>query len=259
MPRLPRKNLNSNFIHLIVQGINQEFIFSNDNLKSIYKSLIKKSLESYNIEILAYCIMGNHAHFLVFFENFKELSEMMRAVNTSYAMKYNKTNHRKGYVFRDRFFSQDILDQNHLFNCLVYIHFNPVVANLSNNLVNYKFSSYSEYLNCFDLVSPKGIRLIFGDDKNYMEQFHFFHNSYSNINNVADVDEKAIPPEQVIKQFELTYNKTLDEIKCDYNLFGSLLLELRKQSFLTLTEMSNLFNVSVYRLNKCIHKIIDKN
>ena len=43
------------------------------------------------------------------------------AINTSYALWYNKCKNRVGYVFRNRYHIQIIESQQHLFNCLVYI------------------------------------------------------------------------------------------------------------------------------------------
>ena len=145
MPRLSRNLLPSHFVHLIVQGINREYIFKENSWKSHYKSLIKNNFSDANISIVAYCIMDNHAHFLVFYDNINVLCKSMQKTNTCYAMHYNKLNNRKGYVFRDRYYSQPIMDENHLYNCLVYIHRNPVSASIVTNMDDYFFSSYREY------------------------------------------------------------------------------------------------------------------
>ena len=126
MPRNARKDIGSNYVHLIIQGINREYIFQEQEWKEEYIKILKSKIE--NIEILAYCIMDNHAHFLIYYTKLEELSELMRKVNTTYAMKYNKINKRKGFVFRDRFFTQPILNEMQLYNCLVYIHKNPINA-----------------------------------------------------------------------------------------------------------------------------------
>ena len=44
----------------------------------------------------------------MYYTKLEELSSLMRKVNTTYAMRYNK---RKGFVFRGRFFTQAILDE----------------------------------------------------------------------------------------------------------------------------------------------------
>lgn len=257
MPRFARKDLCSNFIHLIVQGINREFIFTNDDWKLDYKSIIKKNMQKFNIVILAYCIMDNHAHFLIFYDNPNDLSKFMLASNTSYAMHYNKINNRKGYVFRDRFFSQPILDYNHLFNCLVYIHSNPISASLVSNFSDYKFSSYNEFFNSYDLISRKGVQLLFGSSKDYLNQFIFLHQTLNDIDNIADVNDHSISPNQVISKFEHIYGKKIEDLKQDSYVLGLLLLELRSQCKLSLREMSKLFGINKDTLNNFIHKILN--
>ena len=36
MPRIARKDMNTSFFHVIVQGVNKEFIFTKDNYKRKY-------------------------------------------------------------------------------------------------------------------------------------------------------------------------------------------------------------------------------
>ncbi len=42
MPRRARKDLNTSFFHVIVQGLNKEFIFKNNKYKDQYLQLMKK-------------------------------------------------------------------------------------------------------------------------------------------------------------------------------------------------------------------------
>ena len=80
--------------HIIVQGINKEYIFKNTNLKKLYKNLFKKNLSETNITVLAYSIMDNHAHILLHTNQISELTKLMQKTNTSYAKLYNKLNNR---------------------------------------------------------------------------------------------------------------------------------------------------------------------
>ena len=92
-----------------------------------------------------------------------------------------------------------------------------------------------------------------------MEQFHFFHKTLNEINNIADVSEVNISPEQVILQFEQFSNKKFVDIKNNPELFGYLLLEVRKHCKLSLREMATFFDINKDKLNKYIHNVIDKN
>ena len=94
MPRIARKCLETSFFHVIVQGVNKDFIFYKNEYIEDYISLIKKYKEEFDIEILAYCIMSNHAHLLIFTEKIDILSSFMHLINSLYAQKYNRTENR---------------------------------------------------------------------------------------------------------------------------------------------------------------------
>ena len=91
MPRRARKTIASPYIHVITQGIKKEFIFYKNMYKNEYIKLLKKTMEKYkDFYLLAYCIMDNHAHLLIYVENINDLSKMMGKVNTAYGIFYNK-------------------------------------------------------------------------------------------------------------------------------------------------------------------------
>lgn len=147
MPRVARKYLDTSFFHVMVQGINKEFIFKNEKYCNQYIKLMKKNFNQENIEIIAYCIMNNHAHIVVQVDDINELSKQMQKTNTVYAKYYNENEERVGYVFRDRYKSQPIMSKRQLIQCVKYIHRNPIKAKMVKNAIDYPYSSYSCYKN----------------------------------------------------------------------------------------------------------------
>lgn len=144
MSRKARKYLESSFFHVIIQGHKKEYIFKEKRYIYEYINLIKRYIKETNISIVAYCMMNNHGHFLVQVENVYELSRLMHKVNTAYARYYNYImGNRVGYVFRDRFLSEPITNHRYLVECIKYIHYNPVKANIVRKCSQYKFSSYN--------------------------------------------------------------------------------------------------------------------
>lgn len=142
MARTSRNNMkNSSFFHIMVQGINQEYIFDTQKNREKYLNLIYSN--NINVQIIAYCIMDNHAHMLVETNEIQDIEAWMKKSNTSYAIYYNRSNDRVGYVFRDRYKAQPIKNQKHLYSCIEYIHNNPVKAGMCKNKREYQFSSYS--------------------------------------------------------------------------------------------------------------------
>ena len=61
IPRVARKDLNTLFLNIIVQGVNKEYIFYSEK----YIKIINDNIKDYKITIIAYCIMNNHAYFLL--------------------------------------------------------------------------------------------------------------------------------------------------------------------------------------------------
>ena len=254
MPRKARKYINTNYVHLILQGINKEYIFKEKEWKEQFVKILKNKIEDTDIEILAYCIMDNHVHLMVYYQNMDKLSKLMHKVNTTYAMMYNKINRRKGYVFRDRFFIQPILNEKHLYNCLVYIHKNPINAGICIKMQDYDYSSYNEYQKKKILLSDNSAKLVFGSKSKYMEKFDYIHNELKKIENVKDVIEREYSIETIINEYT---NKVEGRLEDNELEFGKLLLEIRKKCGISLREMSKIFNISKDRLNKYIHRIID--
>ena len=250
MPRKSRKMIDTNFTHIIVQGINKSYIFKEDYLKKVYLELIEKYLTDYNISILAYCIMGNHSHILMHYNKIEELSKFMHRVNTSFAKKYNHKNNRVGFVFRDRFYMQPIKSESQLFNCLVYIHRNPIKANLVLNYEDYKFSSYNEFLGERYLINDRSIKILFGATNNYLEIFRKIHTKKitEEILDVYDYRDKN----SVIDNFFKDYDGDLDDLKNDRDGFRRLLKQLRNESGLSLRDLQETFGVGKDKINKII-------
>jgi len=142
MPRVPREYLNTEYFHVITQGINRSYIFdSTEDIKYYIKNMYDIK-DKYNIEIIAYCIMNNHAHILIKCEEIKRLSEYMHNLNTRYGCYYNKKYKRVGYVFRDRYKAEGIYTERHLYSCIKYIYDNPVKAGICNKPEDYLYSNY---------------------------------------------------------------------------------------------------------------------
>lgn len=177
MPRIARRSAQSCFFHIIVQGINKEQIFKETRFIEKYKEIILNKMENSKVNILAYCIMNNHAHFLIYSEKCEELSKFMQRLNTSYSQFYNKINRRVGYVFRDRYFSQEILSQRQLYSCLRYIHNNPVKACICKFMREYNYSSYNEFLGKRGIINRQSIELLFGTMQEFKAQFQIIHNN----------------------------------------------------------------------------------
>ncbi len=102
---------------------------------------VDKLYPEYDIEINAYCLMGNHFHLLVYqSEDRHALSGLMRSVSTAYSMYYNKKYNQHGHVFQSVFKASRITDESYLLHITRYIHMNP------RTYATYYWSSIATYL-----------------------------------------------------------------------------------------------------------------
>lgn len=145
MARISRNYIKSSFFHIMVQGLNKEYIYKFDNDKEEYLKIMKYIKEQCDINIISHCIMDNHVHLIVGTKEVKELSKFMHKINTLYAMYYNKKYDRVGYVYRDRYKSQPIYTEKQLYTCINYVHNNPVKAGICEYPHEYKYSSCKNF------------------------------------------------------------------------------------------------------------------
>ena len=132
--------------------------------KDFMLDLIRRYSELYFVEILGFCLMGNHFHMLVKmlpeykftdqdiqkrYANFygdqrifaeglipslrqklSNLSEFVREIKVGFARYYNRRHNRRGYFWGDRFKSVIVDKGETLINCLAYIDLNPLRAGI---------------------------------------------------------------------------------------------------------------------------------
>lgn len=160
MPRIPRSDANSRFFHTMVQGIEKSFIFDNAANMNFYLNLLNKNSKKFNVSILAYCVMNNHAHILIYVHCINDMIKFFRCVNTAYAKHFNSQNQRVGYVFRNRYKSEAIYTVRQLFNTINYIHNNPVKAKICSEAQDYEYSSYNEYFKKSKIINKEMLKSI---------------------------------------------------------------------------------------------------
>jgi putative transposase len=248
MSRIARKNLNASFFHVMSQGINREDIFHNKSYCARYLKLMKESEKIYNVEIIAYCIMSNHVHMLMYADKITELSRFMHKINTKYASYFNWRESRVGYVFRDRFKSEPILDEKYLWQCIKYIHENPVKAHMVNECKEYKFSSYNDYKNEIGVGKNKILREMYGA-KNYFSKIEAIDDFCGFIDD--KIDKKEIM-EEYIRVFLDKHNIIIDDIISDKKLLKELIKILIYNVNVTKKDIGNRFNISLWKISKII-------
>jgi len=112
-------------------------------------------------DILAYCLMPNHFHLLLYIPLNSEGCDMLNGQNggfgmqnlarkigtmlSSYTQGINKQEGRNGSLFQPKSKAKALNDGNYRLTCFNYIHQNPLKAGLVKKIENWKYSSFNEY------------------------------------------------------------------------------------------------------------------
>lgn len=242
MPRIARKDLNTSFLHVMVQGVNKEYIFNTTKYIERYLKLIRENKEKYEFTIIAYCIMNNHAHFLVYTENINSFGKFMQKINLLYAQMYNREEKRCGVLFRNRYQIEPIYDINHLLNCIKYIHQNPVKAKIVSKCEDYVYSSYQDYAFNKGVTQSKIMINIFGNRCDYLELFNqTYEREFMDIDNNCDKKHYIV---EGIKEFTKLNSIEIVEIMSDRDRLIQLIDFLKQQWGIKYIEISKFFEMS---------------
>lgn len=227
MARGPRNYINMPFYHIMVQGINKEYILNKVEDKRQYLKFINKAKDETDIYIVSYCIMDNHVHILVKEKSIEDLSRFMHKINTLYAIYYNKKYNRVGYVFRDRYKSQVIYSEKQLYTCINYIHNNPVKAGICKLASEYEYSSYNEYMKNMEEIQRNINGLLIKEDiadkkENFLEI----------------EEEKEIEIQNAIEAYIKIHNVNLDTLRKEKKTLKGIIKMLKDNYGLSLRQIS---------------------
>ena len=226
-----------------MQGVNKEYIFEKKEYIEKYLKIIKENKENYNFTIIAYCIMNNHAHFLIYTEDIQDFGNFMHRINLLYAKMYNKEKNRCGVLFRNRYNAEPIYNTKYLINCIKYIHNNPVKANIVQKCEDYKYSSYNDYKSNKGLVKSKIVKEIFGTKCNFTELFNrTIDMRFMDIDNESK-EEKDRYILIGIREFEKRYNKKLFDILSNRDILKEIIYFLNSEFKIKYIEIRNFFDI----------------
>jgi putative transposase len=147
-----------NLYHVFNRGNNKQKIFLEQENYSYFLNGIEKYLVP-DCDILAWCLMPNHFHFLIYANqnsvieitdgSFKRqrFSQGIKQLLSSYTKAVNKKYGRTGSLFQQKTKALCVLDgeRNYAATAFHYIHQNPLKSGLVKMMEDWTFSSFQDY------------------------------------------------------------------------------------------------------------------
>ena len=153
--------------HIYNRSYNKKVFYKDANYAFFLNKL--KTLRDL-CEVLAYCLMPDHFHLLVYvpqnsgatrltaqsgLTGIQVLSRKVGTILSSYTQAINKQEKRSGSLFQPKTKAKDVSSNHYAFNCFHYIHQNPVKAGLVNKIEDWRYSSFKEYYENLEAICNK--------------------------------------------------------------------------------------------------------
>lgn len=206
VPRTGRKRSESGIYHIVLRGSNRQTIFEDEEDAIKFLETLQRYMDISGYKLYAYCLMGNHVHLLLKEEQ-EELGVIMRRIGASYVYWYNLKYQRCGHLFQDRYKSEPVEDDRYFLTVLRYIHQNPLKAGIVNDIADYRWSSYPEYMGSSKMIETDFALQLFNDDKKKaIARFAEFH-EIARDDTCLDMDvRRRILDEEAISIIKTTCN-----------------------------------------------------
>jgi putative transposase len=147
--------------HVLNRGNARAEVFHKEDDYAAFLRLLPLAVERVPMRVLAFCLMPNHFHLVLWPREDGDLGRFMQWLLTCHVRRYHRHYHSSGHVWQGRFKAFPIQLDEHLFAVLRYVERNPLRANLVRRAENWSWSSLRERLSGqpSELIHPGPVTL----------------------------------------------------------------------------------------------------
>lgn len=158
------------YYHVYNRGCNRDPIFITPDNYLFFLTRARDLVVRASAEIVAYCLMPNHYHFLVHLLT-DGFSDSMQQLGVSYSKAFNKQQGRVGPRFQGPFRAIIVDRDEYLLHLSRYIRLNPLAVGLVSRAEEWSYSSYQEYIGLRQdgLAKPEVILELLGSRQRYRD------------------------------------------------------------------------------------------
>ncbi len=145
--------------HVMARGNARMTLFTDDTEYQYFLKLWSRVVTSEGLACWTYCLMPNHVH-LVVQPSRGNLSRAMARLNGAYAQWFNRRHRRVGHVTQGRFKAQVVQHHRYLLAVCRYVLLNPVRAGLTDDAMDWPWSSCAATLGLAVAPACLDVRLL---------------------------------------------------------------------------------------------------
>jgi len=143
MPRSARYAPGGMIFHVLNRANGRATLFSKPGDYRAFLGIVSESLLLAPARILAYCVMPNHWHFVLWPEEDEQLPAFMHQMTNTHAKRWHKHHHSMGFghVYQGPYKSIPVEDDDRFYTVCRYVERNAVRANLVPRAEDWPWSS----------------------------------------------------------------------------------------------------------------------
>jgi len=143
MARQPRKSRGGEVYHIMNRGNCRMEIFTTDADYLAFVKLLEEGRERFGMRILAYALMPNHWHLVLWPRRDGDLSRFVAWVASTHVRRWRaqRQNVGEGHLYQGRFKSFPAQRDEHLYRVLRYVEGNPRRAKLVRKAERWRWTS----------------------------------------------------------------------------------------------------------------------
>lgn len=145
MVRPPRLILLNMPYHVLIRGVDRQPIYVDDKDHLRRWRYLQIAVVRFRWIIICHVGMPNHDHLVILVPE-DTMAEGMQFVNGEYAKWVNWRHDRVGHLLQGRYKLLLVEGESYLFELCSYVHLNPVRAGLVERPEDYRWSTYSGYI-----------------------------------------------------------------------------------------------------------------
>lgn len=143
MPRTARHAPKGWVFHALNRAVARLPLFQKDADYEAFERVLAQAHERFPLEILAYCVMPNHWHFVLRPTKDGELTAFLRWLTHTHTMRWHAHNHTSGtgHLYQGRFKAFPVEDDEHFYAVARYVERNALRAGLVAQAEAWRWSS----------------------------------------------------------------------------------------------------------------------
>lgn len=143
MPRPIRTDVGDYCYHIINRANARLPIFFKEEDYVLFEQVLEEAKEKYDMRILAYHLMPNHFHLVLYPRKDGDLGKFMQWLTLTHTQRWHQSKNTKGtgHLYQGRYKSFLIEEDNHLLSVIRYVERNALRAKLVRKADSWKFCS----------------------------------------------------------------------------------------------------------------------